>query len=101
MSGRGEVAVDRGLAVVMVSGLYAANLAGRLLASRVAPGTTTERVLAAALIVGLIGLPILLAARPSYCSLLPSPATTAREPPCCTWSGWDRFGSRSWPRRKA
>ncbi len=57
-----SVGISRGLAVVMVSGLYAANLAGRLLASRLAHHTTTERLLGAALIVGLTGLPILLAA---------------------------------------
>ncbi len=57
-----SVSLSRGPAVIMVSGLYAANLAGRLLASRLARHTTTERLLGAALIVGLAGLPILLAA---------------------------------------
>lgn len=57
-----SVGISRELAVVMVSGLYAANLAGRVLASRLARRTTTERLLGAALIVGLVGLPILLSA---------------------------------------
>ncbi len=57
-----SIGLGRRLAVVMVSGLYTANLAGRLLASRLARHTTTERLLAGSLIVGLAGLPILLAA---------------------------------------
>ena len=56
------VGLGRGSAVVMVSGLYAANLVGRLLASHFARTTTTERLLAASLIAGLVGVAILLAA---------------------------------------
>ncbi len=59
----GSVGIGRQEAVLMVSGLYAANLAGRLLASRLARRTTSERLLGGSLILALIGLPILLAAR--------------------------------------
>jgi fucose permease len=58
-----SVGIGREEAVLMVSGLYAANLAGRLLASRLARRATTERLLGASLILALMGLPILLAAR--------------------------------------
>ena len=47
-----SVRISRGLAVIMVSGLHAANLAGRLLASRLARHTTTECLLGASLTVG-------------------------------------------------
>jgi predicted MFS family arabinose efflux permease len=57
-----DVGIGRGAAVATVSGLYAANLAGRLLASRLARRASAERVLAAALGTALIGLPILVAA---------------------------------------
>jgi len=57
-----SVRISRGLAVIMVSGLHAANLAGRLLASRLARHTTTECLLGASLTVGLVGLPVLLTA---------------------------------------
>jgi fucose permease len=56
------VGLGRGTAVVMVSGLYAANLVGRVLASHFARTTGTERLLAASLIAGLAGVAILLAA---------------------------------------
>ena len=56
------VGLGRGTAVVMVSGLYAANLVGRLLASQFAHNVSTERLLGAALIAGLAGVAILLAA---------------------------------------
>jgi fucose permease len=56
------VGLGRGTAVVMVSGLYAANLVGRLLASQFAHTVSTERLLGAALIAGLAGVAILLAA---------------------------------------
>jgi fucose permease len=59
----GTVGIGRSEAVLMVSGLYAANLTGRLLASRLARRATTERLLGASLILALVGLPILLAAR--------------------------------------
>lgn len=59
----GSVGIGRQAAVLMVSGLYAANLTGRLLASRLARRLTTERLLGASLILALVGLPILLAAR--------------------------------------
>ncbi len=58
-----SVGIGREQAVLMVSGLYAANLIGRLLASRLARLVTTERLLGASLILALVGLPILLAAR--------------------------------------
>lgn len=57
-----SVGLPRNLAVAMVAGLYAANLVGRLAASRLARRTTTGRLLAASIGVGLAGLPILLAA---------------------------------------
>lgn len=56
------VGLGRGTAVVMVSGLYAANLVGRLLASHFARSTGTELLLAASLVAGLVGVAILLAA---------------------------------------
>ena len=59
----GSVGIGRGEAVVMVSGLYAANLVGRLLASHLARRATAEALLGASLILAVIGLPILLAAR--------------------------------------
>jgi fucose permease len=59
----GSVGIGREAAVLMVSGLYAANLTGRVLASRLARRATTERLLGASLILALAGLPILLAAR--------------------------------------
>jgi fucose permease len=58
-----SVGIRRADAVLMVSGLYAANLTGRLLASRLARRATTERLLGASLILALVGLPILLTAR--------------------------------------
>jgi len=57
-----SVGLSRGLAVVMVSGLYAANLVGRVVTSRLARRVATERLLAASLIVALIGVCVLLAA---------------------------------------
>jgi len=57
-----EIAVARNTAVAMVSGLYAANLVGRVLASRLARRVTAARLLAAALLVAGLGLPLLLAA---------------------------------------
>jgi fucose permease len=59
----GSVGIGREEAVLMVSGLYGANLTGRLLTSRLARRATNERLLAASLILALVGLPILLAAR--------------------------------------
>jgi predicted MFS family arabinose efflux permease len=59
----GSVGIGREEAVLMVSGLYAANLTGRLLASRLARRATTGRLLGASLILALVGLPIMLAAR--------------------------------------
>jgi fucose permease len=58
-----SVTLPRQLAVLMVSGLYAANLAGRVLAGRLARRITAARLLGAALGLILIGLPILLIAR--------------------------------------
>jgi fucose permease len=57
-----SVGIGREEAVLMVSGLYGANLTGRLLASRLARRATTERLLGSSLILALVGLPILLAA---------------------------------------
>jgi MFS family permease len=57
-----DVGLRRGVAVAAVSGLYAANIAGRLLVSRLARHTTTRRLLVGSIGVGLLGLPILLAA---------------------------------------
>jgi fucose permease len=57
-----DLGLSRGTAVAAVSGLYAASLVGRLLASRLARRADPERLLAAALATALIGLPILLAA---------------------------------------
>ncbi|HKC27843.1 MAG TPA: MFS transporter [Jatrophihabitans sp.] len=57
-----DVGFDRTDAVVAVSGLYLANFVGRLLASRIARRVTPQQLLAAALALVLIGLPILLAA---------------------------------------
>jgi fucose permease len=56
------VGLGRNLAVAMVAGLYAANLVGRLAASRLARHTTTARVLGVSIGVSLLGLPILLVA---------------------------------------
>lgn len=58
-----SVGLARHDAVLMVSGLYAANLAGRLLASRLARRYPPERLLAGALLLALAGAPFLLAAR--------------------------------------
>lgn len=57
-----SVGLSRRGAVAMVSWLYAANLVGRLLASRLARRTSTATLLAAALLAALLGLPLLLAA---------------------------------------
>ena len=58
-----DVGLNRQLAVTMVSGLYGANLLGRVLASRLAQRFRVEPVLAGALAVVLLGLPILLTAQ--------------------------------------
>ena len=58
-----DVGLNRQLAVTMVSGLYAANLLGRVLASRLAQRFRVEPVLAGALVVVLLGLPLLLTAQ--------------------------------------
>jgi MFS family permease len=55
--------VRRGLAVLIVSGLYAANLVGRVVASRAARRLPDATVLAGALLLALAGLPLLLAAQ--------------------------------------
>lgn len=57
-----DVGLARGTALVLVSGLYAANLIGRVIASRLAHTHAPERVLAGALGCVLAGLPFLLAA---------------------------------------
>jgi fucose permease len=56
------IRLPRGLAAAMVAGLYAAHLAGRLVASRLARVSTPERVLALSLGVALAGTPVLLTA---------------------------------------
>lgn len=56
------VRLGRSLAVVMVSGLYVANLAGRVIASRTARRWADATALAAALALALAGAPFLLAA---------------------------------------
>jgi MFS family permease len=56
------VGLSRGAAVAMVSGLYASNLLGRVLASRAARTQSSERLLAVALATIFAGLPCLLAA---------------------------------------
>lgn len=58
-----DVGLGLGTAVSLVSALYAANLAGRVIASRLARAHAPERVLAGALVSVLVGLPLLLAAR--------------------------------------
>jgi fucose permease len=57
-----SVGLPRDAAVIMVSGLYAANLLGRVITSRLARRIATERLLLGSLVVVLAGLPILLAA---------------------------------------
>jgi MFS family permease len=57
-----DIGLARNLAVASVSGLYASNLAGRVLVSRLAGRTSAERLLAAALGTALLGLPVLLTA---------------------------------------
>ena len=65
-----DVGLNRQLAVTMVSGLYAANLLGRVLASRLAQRFRVEPVLAGALVVVLLGLPLLLTARSAVTAAL-------------------------------
>lgn len=57
-----SVGLDRELAVLLVAGLYAANLLGRIVASRLVHRVGTERLLAGSLVVALAGAPILLSA---------------------------------------
>jgi fucose permease len=57
-----SVGVEKGLAAAMVSVLYAANLLGRLLASRLARRVMPERLLLASIGLALAGLPFLLLA---------------------------------------
>jgi fucose permease len=57
-----SVGLSRNTAVALVSVLYAANLAGRFLASRLSRTQTAERVLVGALGLVLVGLPFLLSA---------------------------------------
>jgi fucose permease len=58
-----SVGLEKGLAVALVAALYGANLAGRLLASRLARRVEADRLLAAALITAMAGLPFLIAAQ--------------------------------------
>jgi MFS family permease len=58
-----SVGLERGLAVALVAALYGANLAGRLLASRLARRVEAVRLLAIALGTALAGLPILIASQ--------------------------------------
>jgi fucose permease len=57
-----SVGLRRGVAVALVAALYGANLAGRLLASRLARRVEAERLLLLALATAMAGLPILIAA---------------------------------------
>jgi MFS family permease len=57
-----DIGLARAAAVAAVSGLYAASLVGRVLASRLARHIPAERLLAAALGTALLGLPALLLA---------------------------------------
>jgi MFS family permease len=57
-----DVGLDRQLAVAMVSGLFAANLVGRLLASRLAHRLGADVLLAGAIGLAVLGLPVLLLA---------------------------------------
>jgi MFS family permease len=56
------VHLSRGLAAAMVAGLYAANLAGRLVAGQLARSAATRRLLALSLGMALAGAPVLLTA---------------------------------------
>jgi fucose permease len=58
-----DVGLRRELAVTMVSGLYLANLVGRVVASRLAHRFNAELLLAGALVVVMLGLPLLLTAQ--------------------------------------
>jgi fucose permease len=58
-----DVGLRRELAVTMVSGLYLANLLGRVVASRLAHRFNAELLLAGALVVVMLGLPLLLTAQ--------------------------------------
>jgi MFS family permease len=64
------VGLGRGLAVILVSGLYAGNLVGRVVTSHLARRSGSERLLAAALAVGLVGVSILLAAHGAVAAIL-------------------------------
>jgi fucose permease len=57
-----SVGLDTGVAVALVAVLYGANLAGRLLASRLARRVEADKLLAFALVTAMVGLPILIAA---------------------------------------
>jgi fucose permease len=58
-----SVGLDTGVAVALVAALYGANLAGRLLASRLARRVEADKLLAFALVTAMVGLPILIAAQ--------------------------------------
>jgi MFS family permease len=58
-----SVGLDTGVAVALVAALYGANLAGRLLASRLARRIEADKLLAVALVTAMVGLPILIAAQ--------------------------------------
>jgi fucose permease len=57
-----DVGIARNVSVAMVSGLYAANLLGRLVASRIARRWSAEQVLLLSMVISLIGVPVLLGA---------------------------------------
>jgi MFS family permease len=65
-----DVGLARDAAAAMVSGLYAANLLGRVIASRLARRQPPERLLALALGLVLAGLPFLLAAHGAGAALV-------------------------------
>jgi fucose permease len=58
-----EIGLARGTAVALVSALYAANLVGRLLTSRLSRRADPELILAVALLTALLGVAVLLAAQ--------------------------------------
>lgn len=58
-----EIGLGRGTAVALVSALYAANLVGRLLASRLTRRASPENILALALLTAFLGVAVLLVAQ--------------------------------------
>jgi fucose permease len=65
-----DVGLGRGFAAAVVSLLYAANLVGRVAISRLARTLATDRLLAGALALGLVGVVVLLSATASAVALV-------------------------------